>query len=227
MNGRLYRSRDERIIAGVAGGLAWNLNIDPSIVRILWVVLVPLTGGFIVLLYFVMAAIVPEVPVGEDRSAAWEREHGPAPDQGWTAYSDDPTSAFDPAPSASSDIGPVPSGAPSSAPPPNAPLTPSAFRDAPPPTSGPGRGGPGAGGPSAAGWRPPGDDRRAPWPARPGDSRDRGIPLVFGLILVLVGAFFLARSYLPGIDWEATWPILLVGIGVALLVGSLRRSKDP
>jgi len=204
MNGRLYRSRDDRIIAGVAGGLAGHLNIDPSIVRILWVVLVPLTGGFIILLYLVMAAIVPKQAFGDYRWAAWEREQGPAPDLGWTAYTDNATSAYEPVPPAPSAFDAVSPDATSPVPPPMSPLTPSAFRDAPRPTSGSGPGTPG--GPSAAGWRPLADDRGAPWPARPEESRDRGVPLIFGIILVLVGAFFLARSYLPGIDWEATWP---------------------
>ena len=59
MDRRLYRSRDVRMVAGVAGGLAAYLNIDPSLVRILWVVLIPLTGGLILLLYLAMALIVP------------------------------------------------------------------------------------------------------------------------------------------------------------------------
>lgn len=224
MNGRLYRSRDDRIIAGVAGGLAWNLNIDPSIVRILWVVLVPLTGGFILLLYFVMAVIVPEQPLGDDRWAAWERDHGPAPDAGWTGTADDATSAFAPVTPMTTGLDPGVPGAPgaSTATPPGS----SAFADAPRPAASTDPRGSGVSGGPPPGWRPPAGDRRAPWPVRPDESRDRGVPLVFGLILVLLGAFFLARSYLPGIDWEATWPILLVGIGVVLLVGSLRRSND-
>jgi hypothetical protein len=48
---------------------------------------------------------------------------------------------------------------------------------------------------------------------------------VFGLILVFIGAVLLARSYLPGIDWGLTWPILFVGIGIALLIGSVRRAS--
>lgn len=72
----------------------------------------------------------------------------------------------------------------------------------------------------------PADARRSAWQTPDEDSRDRGVPLIFGLILVLIGAFFLARSYIPGIDWEASWPFLLVGIGIALLLGSLRRSAN-
>ncbi len=58
---RLYRSRKERRIAGVCGGIAEYLAIDPTLVRILWVLLA-LAGGPGVLLYIIMAAVVPEEP---------------------------------------------------------------------------------------------------------------------------------------------------------------------
>ena len=60
MNRRLYRSRDERMLAGVAGGLAELWGADPSVVRIVWAVLVPFTGGIALLIYVVMAFVVPE-----------------------------------------------------------------------------------------------------------------------------------------------------------------------
>ena len=41
---RLYRSRD-RMLAGVAGGMAEYLDIDPTVIRILWVIVVLATGG--------------------------------------------------------------------------------------------------------------------------------------------------------------------------------------
>ena len=46
MNERLYRSRDDRMLAGVAGGLAEMWDADPSLVRIVWALLVFVTGGF-------------------------------------------------------------------------------------------------------------------------------------------------------------------------------------
>jgi phage shock protein PspC (stress-responsive transcriptional regulator) len=61
---RLYRSVDDRVISGVAGGMAELWDIDPSLVRIAWVVLTPFTAGFTILLYVVMAIIIPEEPVG-------------------------------------------------------------------------------------------------------------------------------------------------------------------
>lgn len=62
-NQRLYRSRDEQMLAGVAGGLAQFFGIDPSIVRLIFVVLA-LAGGPGLLIYIIMWIVVPEEPVG-------------------------------------------------------------------------------------------------------------------------------------------------------------------
>lgn len=64
MDDRLYRSPDDRMIAGVAGGVAERLDADPSIIRIVWAVLIFLTGGLALLVYVVMAVVVPERPPG-------------------------------------------------------------------------------------------------------------------------------------------------------------------
>ncbi len=59
---RLYRSREDRVVFGVAGGVADWLDIDPSLVRIGFV-LATLGWGFGLLLYIVMAIVVPEDPL--------------------------------------------------------------------------------------------------------------------------------------------------------------------
>ena len=64
MTERLYRSRDDRMLTGVAGGVAELLDIDPSLIRIVWVLVAILTGGIALLVYIVMAIVVPERPVG-------------------------------------------------------------------------------------------------------------------------------------------------------------------
>lgn len=56
---RLYRSRNDRFVAGVAGGLADYFNLDPLLVRIGFAVLALIGGGGI-LLYLIMWAFVPE-----------------------------------------------------------------------------------------------------------------------------------------------------------------------
>jgi len=55
---RLTRSK-EKMIAGVAGGLANYLDIDPTIIRILFVV-IAFAGGASLLAYLIMWIIVPE-----------------------------------------------------------------------------------------------------------------------------------------------------------------------
>lgn len=61
MHDRLYRSRDDRLLFGVAGGMADYLDLDPSIVRLVWALLV-LLGGAGLLLYIVAAFVIPEEP---------------------------------------------------------------------------------------------------------------------------------------------------------------------
>ena len=71
MTDRLYRSRDDRMLAGVAGGVAEMIDADPSIVRIVWALLVVLTGGIALLVYIIMAIVFYFLPEG-----ATEIPHG-------------------------------------------------------------------------------------------------------------------------------------------------------
>ena len=67
---RLYLIRDGAAIAGVCKGLAAYLNIDVSIVRILFIVLTVLTGGVWILIYLVMMFVVPYAQTSEQHAAA-------------------------------------------------------------------------------------------------------------------------------------------------------------
>ena len=50
------------MIFGVCGGLGEYLNTDPTVIRILWVILGISSLGIAILLYLIMAIIVPEEP---------------------------------------------------------------------------------------------------------------------------------------------------------------------
>lgn len=148
MDDRLYRSRDDRMLAGVAGGLAELWGADPSLVRVVWALLVVFTGGIAFVAYIVMAFVVPEGPV-------------------------------------STGVGGDADG-------------------------------------SAAGFRAPprtaGAERRARGGGLPGGP-------IAGLILIAIGAFFLARQFIPQLDFDWFWPLILIGIGVLVLVGTVGRGR--
>lgn len=57
---KLYRSKKEKMICGVCGGIAEYFNIDPTIIRLAWA-LFGLTGSGI-LVYFIAAVIIPDEP---------------------------------------------------------------------------------------------------------------------------------------------------------------------
>ena len=62
MTHRLYRSQADRMLTGVAGGMAEYLRIDPVIVRLLWVLAVVLSSGLGLLVYLALAVITPSLP---------------------------------------------------------------------------------------------------------------------------------------------------------------------
>jgi len=62
---RLYRSQEDRMIGGVCGGLAEYLSVDPTLIRLLYI-LFALTGGSGVLAYLIMLVIIPEKPLAEN-----------------------------------------------------------------------------------------------------------------------------------------------------------------
>lgn len=65
---KLTRSMTDRMVAGVAGGLAEYFNIDPTLVRVLFVILALPTIGIGLLIYIILWIVMPEsdaAPMGE------------------------------------------------------------------------------------------------------------------------------------------------------------------
>lgn len=69
-------------------------------------------------------------------------------------------------------------------------------------------------GAAAPGW--------SPQPRRSGRRSGSG-SWVVGLVLIGLGLYFLAREYLPDIDFDRLWPLGLVLLGLILLVGAIRK----
>ena len=59
---RLYRSRDDSMIAGVCGGIAKYLNLDSTLIRVIWVVfcLFYLVGVIIYIILYLMIPLEPQ-----------------------------------------------------------------------------------------------------------------------------------------------------------------------
>jgi phage shock protein C len=213
---RLYRCQQDRRLAGVAGGLAEFLDLDPTLVRIVWVLSVFL-GGFTIVAYIIMALVVPTEPPGLHQFPAWQTgpgawqgatwqgaAAGPGAWQGTTAGSGTwqgttTGAAWGASPSAASGeaSGPAPEGA----------GTATGGATEPGATPGPGQ---------YWGWQ------AAPQPV---DHQPGRAGLYLGVLLVVFGAIAMAGTVVPGwIGWAHLGPAALIAFGVLLLVGSIRRS---
>jgi len=60
MSAKLKKSRINKKIAGVCGGIGEYLNWDPTLVRVLFLLLLFFSAGTIVLFYFILALIMPD-----------------------------------------------------------------------------------------------------------------------------------------------------------------------
>jgi phage shock protein C len=223
MNDRLYRSATDRVFTGLCGGMADHFDLDPSLVRLAWVVLDILTGIFpLLVVYIIMAMVVPEEPpVGAP--GAWP---------GWSGPQWGPTAPGAAAPGGAPGAGAA--GGSAGAGEAGGTGTPGQ------PESGPAPGSPGEGGAAWGSWGSPppiGSDwrtarayaraqrraQRAYWRHQRwgGDASTAG--LVFGVILVVIGGLFLINQTVPGFDAALFWPIVLIVLGALLLAGAFRR----
>ncbi|MBI4155221.1 PspC domain-containing protein [Candidatus Woesearchaeota archaeon] len=60
MNKKLYRSSKNKIIFGICGGIGEYLDIDPTIIRLLWIIFTLLSLGVGILAYIIAAFIIPK-----------------------------------------------------------------------------------------------------------------------------------------------------------------------
>jgi phage shock protein PspC (stress-responsive transcriptional regulator) len=153
VNRRLYRSRTDTVLGGVAAGLADYLGADPALVRVAWALLVVITGGAALLAYIVAWIVVPEEPA-TPAAAATEPITDPATGEVITTQEAEPAATAASAQRSSANAG-----------------------------------------------------------------------VLVGIGLVLIGAWFLVREYLPEVDWGLIWPVVLVAVGALILFTSMRRRE--
>ena len=60
---KLYRSRDNRMVSGLCGGIGKYIGIDPTVVRVVVTVATILLAGFPAAIYLVLIMVVPEEPI--------------------------------------------------------------------------------------------------------------------------------------------------------------------
>jgi phage shock protein C len=236
VNDRIYRAREDRMFLGVLGGFSLHFGIDPSIVRIAYAIVTVLTGIVpLVILYFVMAIVIPEAPPGYEAAAraagaagappppwgtpappssAWPAPASSVPPAGWepdhgnatdTAVGGE-TAPADAAPDASA--GGVGFAA--------IPAATAAFV-APANTAAPGPAPAWGSGWDASGRPVSGDTGQHARDARTG-------AIVGGLVLVGLGVAFLLAQVAPQLDWGIVGPVLLIALGVILVLASFRRT---
>jgi phage shock protein C len=156
-NKRLYRSTTDRKIAGVAGGLAEYFNMDPLLVRLIFVVLT-IAYGTSLLIYLVLWIVTPEKPYDFSKPLNQPNSENPQPPR------EEPKNPAD------------------------------------------------------------NPKKENPFPAQ--SSRKKG-SLIGGLILITLGALFLADEFLPNIDFGDLWPVILIVIGAGLLINAFTgRNKN-
>lgn len=80
MKKKLYRSISDRKIFGVLGGLANYFGVDATILRIAYVLLSIFVLGCPVVIYLVVALIIPEEPESTDRTPYQEANYEPVDD---------------------------------------------------------------------------------------------------------------------------------------------------
>ena len=59
MNKRLYKSKINKMLCGVCGGIAEYFNLDPTLIRLVWAVFCAL-GGSGIIAYIIAAIIIPD-----------------------------------------------------------------------------------------------------------------------------------------------------------------------
>ena len=78
MKKRLHKSNEDKIFAGVLGGIGEYFDIDPTILRLLYILIAVMTALFPAIIGYVIAALV--VPKRPETHHVHHTEHSPEPE---------------------------------------------------------------------------------------------------------------------------------------------------
>jgi phage shock protein C len=200
---RLVRSSRERMWAGVAGGLAEYFDLDPALVRLLWVAAAVVSGGLAVPVYILAWIILPR----DDRMS----DTGPNAWRDWSQEFHNETQRLaDEARRMADDMRGT--GQTWRAPGPTEPTGGDPATD--------------KGAPSGYAAPPP----EQAWWSEPDVERHRHHgrhPRSAGFVLVALGVLLLAANsgVFRLIDWHLMWPVIFIGLGVILLARQSRWGR--
>lgn len=152
MSKRLYRSQEDRMIGGVCGGVAEYFNVDSTLIRLAFL-LVLIARGAGLLAYLIAWIIIPEKKISSDKRYVDKDEDNTVDIENEEKNNSE-------------------------------------------------------------------------------GSREKGIDTnneynnqkVFGLILVVLGAIFMADMWLPHFYWRRFWPLIIIGLGAVIIFKGVRNN---
>lgn len=90
---KLYKDPSNKMICGVCSGIANYLNVDPTIIRLVWTLTI-IFAGFGILAYFVCALVIPEGPVYDSNEQYWQQQQQQYNQNGQPYYNSDPNQQY-------------------------------------------------------------------------------------------------------------------------------------
>ena len=73
---RLYKSKTDKMVSGVCGGIASYLNIDPTIVRVVWALVSVFSAAVPgLLVYIICEVVIPDEPDDYDTTASYHENN--------------------------------------------------------------------------------------------------------------------------------------------------------
>ncbi len=193
---KLYRSRTEKIIGGVAGGMAQSLGLDTALIRLVWLLFV-FMGGIGLPVYIVAWIIIPEEPFhgaarNYNRQPAGYQGAGPVgADKGLETYKGEGSNDGVEGLGGGVDEEGVEADSQRE------------FYD-------------------ASGEGPSRETHRIPGASDAGDPSQDRTNQALGLLLVIIGVVFLLRETVQWDIFRYVWPALFIILGVYILFNNRR-----